>query len=267
MNSQTEILSKESFFRGFGLQKLITLLEKLPIVMVVVDSQEKLRYINRAGERLYQCAYQEAINRPVSNLLFLSDKKIVSAAVARAFKAKIIVRFDWEEEQYYEGRVFYREGTIVPLLDQDGNAEYALMTIVDNTEQIRSEKKLLKSQEYYRMLFEGAPDAIIIMKGKQIIGANPASEKITGYKKEELSGRYIWEISPKIQSSGILSEKAVENKITQSLTDKPQLFEWQFLTKKGATVNTRINLTSMRDPTINTEPLIQAIVRESEKNL
>jgi len=265
MTSQNETFSKEPFFKSFGLQNVITLLEKLPVVMLVVDSEQKLRYLNRAGERLYQCTYQDVVDRPVSDLLFLSDTKVVSDAVARTFKAKVLVRVDWEEEQYYEGRVFHRDAIIVPLFDNEENAEYALMTIVDNTEQIRSEKALSKSKEYYQALFEEAPDAIIIMKGYQIIGANPASEKVIGYKKEELSGRYIWEISPKLQPSGILSEKAAENKIAQSSTDKPRLIEWQFITKKKTAVNTHINLTFMKGPATETEKLTLAIVRQSKK--
>lgn len=138
------------------------------------------------------------------------------------------------------------------------------MNIIDITERVRSEKKLMKSQEQYRLLFEKAPDAILIMKDDQIIGANPACERIMGYKKEELNGKRIWEVSPEFQAQGISSRDVAEDKINKALTGELQFFKWQYLSKRGRIISTQVSLAAMVIPGMpHTASLIQAIVREA----
>lgn len=48
------------------------------------------------------------------------------------------------------------------------------------------EKKLLESEQKYRLLFKNAIDAIFITQERFIIKANPATEKIIGYSEQEL---------------------------------------------------------------------------------
>ena len=62
--------------------------------------------------------------------------------------------------------------------------------IQDITERKRFEQNLKRSEQKFRFLFENTPISIIILNPEGVIvDCNPPTEKITGYKKEELIGR------------------------------------------------------------------------------
>ncbi|MFX1256522.1 MAG: PAS domain S-box protein [Promethearchaeota archaeon] len=62
-------------------------------------------------------------------------------------------------------------------------------TIADITEKFKLEQKLKNSEERYRQLFENTPFSItLINQHGRVIDFNPASEKLTGYLREELIG-------------------------------------------------------------------------------
>ncbi|MFX0132710.1 MAG: PAS domain S-box protein [Candidatus Hodarchaeota archaeon] len=62
--------------------------------------------------------------------------------------------------------------------------------IQDITERKSFEQTLKRSEEKFRFLFENTPSSILLLNPEGIIvDCNPATEKITGYKKQELVGR------------------------------------------------------------------------------
>jgi len=64
------------------------------------------------------------------------------------------------------------------------------------TERKQTEDKIKTSETRYRRLFESAQDGILILNREtgEIINSNPFIEKLTGYTKEELIGKPIWDI-------------------------------------------------------------------------
>ncbi len=64
------------------------------------------------------------------------------------------------------------------------------------TERKQTEDRLKTSETRYRRLFESAQDGILILNREtgEIINSNPFIEKLTGYTKEELIGKPIWDI-------------------------------------------------------------------------
>ncbi|MBN2466830.1 MAG: PAS domain S-box protein [Deltaproteobacteria bacterium] len=269
MNQHLALPTKEPFFTDFGFENMKILLERLPFVIVVVDRNERVRYINALGERMYQCRHSDIVSKPISNLLFLPDPKIISAGITRAFTVGKVVILEWEEEQYYEGRVFHRQGTVVPLLDGEEIISYAVVAIFDTTERVRTERRLNTSLEHYRMVFETSPDAVIIMKeNQQIIGVNQACEALTGYKREELSGRYFWEISRQFQSPGVSSKDAADKIFTLSSKKNFVRTEWHLLSKNGTGINIELSLSPLEpQPSARTTAnrLLQASLRKTAK--
>ena len=82
---------------------------------------------------------------------------------------------------------------------KDIDARMILLAIEDITERKRLEDVLMESEERYRRLFETANDGIVLLeKGEgKITHANPATEKMMGYTREESIGN-------KLQDIGIL---------------------------------------------------------------
>lgn len=264
MRQQIGIEEKETFFERFGERNLRALVEGFLVPIIVVDAQERVLYMNGAGEKLCQQRLASVSQKPLSQVLFISDPKVLAEALKTVLGGKVVWDLRWEEEQYYEGRVFWRQAHMLPLFDEEGTVEHVVIIIQDITGQMRSEKKLMKSQEHYRLIFEGAPDGILILQGDVIIGANEACERILGYDKEELFKKRMDELSPDFQTSGISSKESAEETIRQALAGETQFYQWQWLAKSGAVVNTNMSLSALvTSRTSRKAWLLQGHLRES----
>ena len=76
-----------------------------------------------------------------------------------------------------------------------GNKKYVHTVSRDISERIKAEKKIRKSEEKYRLLFELLPYGGEIVDTKGIIqDISPGTAKMLNYKKEELVGKHLSEI-------------------------------------------------------------------------
>ncbi|MRR54106.1 MAG: PAS domain-containing sensor histidine kinase [Deltaproteobacteria bacterium] len=77
-----------------------------------------------------------------------------------------------------------------------------LLAIEDITERKRLEDLLSDSEERYRRIFETASDGILLLEKNRghIVHANPASEKMLGYSKEEYFGKKLEDIGVPIDT-------------------------------------------------------------------
>ena len=82
------------------------------------------------------------------------------------------------------------------LYRKDIGAKMILLAIEDITEHRRLESLLEESEERYRRLFETASDGIVLLEKREgkITHANPATEKILGYKQKESIGNKLRDI-------------------------------------------------------------------------
>jgi PAS domain S-box-containing protein len=77
-----------------------------------------------------------------------------------------------------------------------GKERIILLAIEDITEHKRLESLLIESEERYRRLFETASDGIVLLEKREgkITHANPATEKMLGYAKNECVGNKLQDI-------------------------------------------------------------------------
>jgi PAS domain S-box-containing protein len=77
-----------------------------------------------------------------------------------------------------------------------GKKRIILLAIEDITEHKRLESLLTESEERYRRLFETASDGIVLLEKREgkITHANPATEKMLGYAKNECVGNQLQDI-------------------------------------------------------------------------
>ncbi len=120
-------------------------------------------------------------------------------------------------------------------------------------------EQLNEISERYKTLFEGANDAILIMKEDKFIDCNNTAVQMFGYPKENIVGRSPVNFSPKFQPDGIRSELKALNKIEKALNGNPQRFEWQHINSSGILLDTEVSLIKI----IITEQIyLHAIVRD-----
>jgi PAS domain S-box-containing protein len=87
------------------------------------------------------------------------------------------------------------------LFDKQGAVEYIISTGLDITARTKAEALLRESEERYKMLFDSAPDAILIMEAAgeevgQIVAANPAAAAMHGYTVPEILDLNITALDP-----------------------------------------------------------------------
>lgn len=113
----------------------------------------------------------------------------------------------------------------------EGNL-YLYATITDVTEEFKVRKKLIESEERFKMIFKTSPDAIAILKYPEgiFIDVNDAFEIITGYNKNEVIGKSTEEIDlwDNIYDKNRLLDELKKNKVVTN-------FETKFKLKNGNT--------------------------------
>ena len=140
---------------------------------------------------------------------------------------------------------------------QISNRENLLKSEVE--ERKAAQEQLKKSEARYRILFESASDAILILRNDIIIDCNHAATELFGYRHEEMIGNNPHLLSPDVQPDSKSSGNETIEKIRLTLEGKPQLFEWKTKKKDGSLFDVEISLTSIE---LESSPYIQAIIRD-----
>ncbi len=107
-----------------------------------------------------------------------------------------------------------------------GQETYVQVIIRDVTERKRMEEATRESERRYRILFETAQEAILVMKGIIFVDCNPAAERLLGCSRSEILGSSPFRFSPERQADGRPSEEKGNELVRRSIRQGPQRFEW-----------------------------------------
>jgi two-component system sensor histidine kinase/response regulator len=103
---------------------------------------------------------------------------------------------------------------------------YLLAIIRDITERKRMEESRWESERRYRILFETAQEAILVVKGMIFVDCNPGAERLLGCSRQEILGSTPFRFSPEFQPDGRRSEEKGTELVGKSVHLGPQRFEW-----------------------------------------
>ena len=217
------------------------------VLLVAIGMDERVTLINPAGCALLGCREEAIIGRnwfdsflPPEVVDEVKDvyRQIVSGAI--------------EPVEYYENEIVTKDGSrrLVAwhnsiLRDAEGQIVGLFSSGEDVTDRRRVESALKESEERFRTITEGSPDAIFIAdQGGTFVYANEAAGELLGYPVAELAGLTIADVVPPNGQQRYIDEFA------KLLQQGRSFIEVELLRRDGGRVQTDLNAVIMPDGAI-----------------
>ena len=164
-------------------EKLSSVLENSPDIILMVDHSPKIQYINHIPQNFMQ---EPIIGKNFYDCLMPEHHNIYMKTFEKIFKTGIPETFDFPgfAGSWYTCR-------FIPIT-RSGIVDSVMLIITNITELKEAEKKIQESEEKYRNLFENAPDGISLLDSKgYIMDCNLTDQKHIGFDYTEIIGKHI----------------------------------------------------------------------------
>ncbi len=137
--------------------------------------------------------------------------------------------FEWSHYRF-NGEEF--PATVLLTRVDLGDSTILQATVRDITERKRAEESLLRSEDYYRTIFETSGTAMFIIEVDTIISqANSYFEELSGYSRQEVEGQKSW--TEFIHPDDVLWMKENHYLRRQNPEAAQRRYEFRFITRRG----------------------------------
>lgn len=191
-------------------QRLNDIIEGNPIATFVIDKDHIVTHWNNACEKLFKVNRKEIVGtnrhwipfydnpRPLLADLIVdgSSDKTIRSYYGKNFRKSSLIEGAFEMVMFYP---HLREGGVwvqlfaAPIKDSSGNTIGAIETFQDVTDQREAEAAIRRERDNSVRILNGSPSIVCrIAPDGTTLYVNPATEKITGYKIDELLGKNWW---------------------------------------------------------------------------
>lgn len=170
-------------------QQLQAILDNLPAVMYLLDTENKYLLVNRQYENLFKTTQDQIVGKSVYDIW--SDDIAEAFAVSNSQVIAGGIPLESEEVVPHDDGLHTYWSVKFPLKDANG-VSYAVCGIsTDITDRKRTQEELYKSEERFRLLVEGVKDYAIYMLDPEgrVRSWNSGAECITGYQVAEIIGQ------------------------------------------------------------------------------
>jgi two-component system NtrC family sensor kinase len=197
-----------------------TLLDGLSDGVLTTDASDRITYANRAAKELLG---DKLIGEELTSL-FTRDSRDAVRFGQSAARDGLPQRYDADLAGSEEVKVSIGAA---PFADE-GGANGTILTLRDVTETRRAHQELARSESRYRHLFEDASDAIMTFDSLgRFTSVNDAGERISGYQREELIGKFFGPLLPLTELPRAVLE------FRRALSGSPGQFESVVVRKDG----------------------------------
>lgn len=174
-----ESVQKNSFF-----------IANIPIAYMEWDLESKVVEWNGAAEKIFGYSKSEATGARVDKLLMTDYEKSEGAYVAKQLIQNPEGLNYVAQNKTKSGDEIVCEWYLRLVRSETGESIGVIALARDITKRAALEEEVRRSREWFKWLFEKAPDAYYLndLKGNFIDG-NEAAENLLGYKREELIGK------------------------------------------------------------------------------
>ena len=224
---------------------LETLLQNLPDAVVRIDRDYRHIVANPACEIVLGLPAEEIVGKKMHELPVPPEVwKTWAARVKKVLESGETL----DVEDTFEGPAGPRshETMLLPERDERGEIMSVLIVIHDVSERHRAERTLKESEERFRVAFEEAPIAMLLIGDDVTIrGSNAAAGELLGYAENELTGKTIYEIThpDDLELTRDVAARMIEGAHPESTIAT----EKRYLRKDGDVVWGRLSVSSVRD--------------------
>jgi len=252
----TERVLAEEALRGQK-ESFSALANNVPDAVARLDRNFRFIYGNRALARDVRKEPAEFLGKTGAELNLPADN-LWRQKLQAVFETGKSLRFEFE--WLGDEGICYRESRLVPELSAKGEVEFVLAVTRDVTDSKRQELERQVFENRYRMLFEGAGDAMMILDEKAFLDANDATLKMFHCAgKAEFVDSHPGQFSPPCQPDGTDSTLAANRRIMHAFEQGINRFEWVHRRKTGEDFPAEVLLTAFW---LGNRRVLQATVRD-----
>ena len=182
-------------------EKYRLIAENTADLIVATDMNLRFTYISPSIMRTHGYTVEEAMNMTLEQFMTPESMQILLTVFEEEMKLEATGTADPGRIRVLEVEEYKKDGSIICLelsVSSQRDKENKMIGILsvnrDITERKQAEKKLINSEEKFRMLAESSSFAIMMHQGDRWIYANRAAEEISGYTEKELCGMHFWDI-------------------------------------------------------------------------
>jgi two-component system, cell cycle sensor histidine kinase and response regulator CckA len=174
-------------------QRFRSLIENISDIIVVVDAEQRLRYLSPSAERVLGYPVDAMLGRALHEFVHPEDMPALDARIRRWLLAgsgeTSAARFQARDGSW---RFLQVSGRAHEFAD-DGPT--AVLAARDVSEQTRSDAELRRQRAYFVRLFEDSPEAIVLLdEADRVLRINHEFSRLFGYDADEAAGRPITDL-------------------------------------------------------------------------
>ena len=124
---------------------------------------------------------------------------------------------------------------------------------------LHSRRAMETEETRFRLLFEQAPDPILLIADGLIVDTNASASQLFGRERGAMIGRPMSAFSPEYQPGGDSSAESCGMRMEAALSGTHQRFEWTFLDAGGKEANCQVDFTRLEH---EDQLIIHASVRD-----
>jgi two-component system cell cycle sensor histidine kinase/response regulator CckA len=254
-NKMTEDLQKAPILK----ERKDDIIEGLADSLIIFNNDGDIEKVNKTTCELLKSDEGKLIGNSIENIIISKEGEPMNA-----FKLHSLISRNALKN--YE--VFYlrKDGKKIPILlncremeDDDKIGKSILCMGINIAKWKEAEAELRESEEKYRMLFDSANDAILLIKDGQVIDCNHRALDMFECTKLQIIGHSAHELSTPTQPNGRSSSEVVISNIDAVKEGEPQFFEWKCLKFDGTPFDTEVSLNLIE---LNGDDCVQAIIRD-----